>query len=252
MPKQKGVFWSQFERVLNENNESSEQWRCIHCGQKWVKNASRLCNHLEVCKKYQDSMNQSAPLPPPPPTTKRKIGQQTTLDGYAYSFSQKDQEEMEKLLARAFYSAGISFNVIDNPDFCIFLKKACSAFKISSRYKLSNTILDAEYNSIKKDVDGILEKKEYLCLTSDGWSNVNRTSIINYMVTIPQPLFYKSVSTHEERHTAESISAGIKQTMNEVGEEKVVAIITDNAANMKAAWKILKNEYPHKVIIKMH
>ena len=47
-----------------------------------------------------------------------------------------------------------------------------------------------------------------------------------------------------------NISEGIKQTINEIGEEKVVAIITDNAANMKAAWRILKNEYPHKVMLK--
>ncbi len=195
-------------------------------------------------------MNQSAPLPLPPPRTKRKIEQQTTLDGYAYSFSQKDQEEMERLLACAFYSAGISFNVIDNPDFHIFLKKACSAFKIPSRYTLSNTILDSKYDSLKKNVNDILEKEEYLCLTSDGWSDVNKTSVINYMVMIPQPLFYKSISTYEEQHTVKNISEGIKQIINEIGEEKVVGIITDNAANMKAAWRILKNEYPRKVILK--
>lgn len=252
MPKTKGDFWSHFEQISGGSNEGSEQWRCIHCDQKWVKNASRFSKHLESCKRYLDSLNETAPLPPPQPTTKRrKAGKQTTLNGYTYSFGQKDQEEMERLLARAFYSAGISFNVIDNPDFCIFLKKACSAFKIPSRYKLSTTILDAEYNSLKKDVDNVLERKEYLCLTSDGWSNINRTSIVNYMITIPQPFFYKSVPTHEERHTAESIAAGIKQTIEEIGEEKIVAVITDNAANMKAAWRILKNEYPHKVIIKI-
>ena len=98
MLKQKGVFWSQFEQISNENNENSEQWWCIHCGRQWVKNASHLKKHLESCKKYQDSVNQSAPLPLPPSKTKRKIEQQTTLDGYAYSFSQKDQEEMERLL----------------------------------------------------------------------------------------------------------------------------------------------------------
>ena len=67
---------------------------------------------------------------------------------------------------------------------------------------------------------------------------------------IPQPLFYKSISTYEEQHTVKNISEGIKQIINEIGEEKVVAIITDNAANMKAAWRILKNEYPRKVILK--
>ena len=70
------------------------------------------------------------------------------------------------------------------------------------------------------------------------------------MITISQPLFYKSISICEEWHIAENISEGIKQIINEIGEEKVVAIITDNAANMKAAWRILKNKYPCKVILK--
>ncbi|CAI2163552.1 6977_t:CDS:2 [Funneliformis geosporum] len=135
------------------------------------------------------SVNQptsSSPPPRPAPSTKRKLGQQTTLNGYAYSFGPKDQEEMERLLARAFYSAGISFNVVDNPDFRLFLKKACSAFKVPSRYALSNTILDVEYNSLKIDVDNVLEKKEYLCLTNImelEWSkNIIQSAkyIINY------------------------------------------------------------------------
>ena len=67
------------------------------------------------------------------------------------------------------------------------------------------------------------------------------------MVTTPKPIFYKSVLTKKERHTAQNIAAGIKQTIEEIGKEKVVAIVTDNAANMKAAWSILKQIYPQKV-----
>ena len=140
---------------------------------------------------------------------------------------------MERLLVYIFYSARISFNIIDNPNFYIFLKKACSAFKIPLRYILSNTILDSKYDSLKKDVNDILEKEEYLYIISNEWSDVNRTSVINYMVTTSQLLFYKSILTYEERHTAKNISEGIKQTINKIGKEKVVTIITDNAANMK-------------------
>ena len=48
------------------------------------------------------------------------------------------------------------------------------------------------------------------------------------MVTTPKPIFYKSVPTKEERHTAQNIAAGIKQTIKEIRKEKVVAIVTDN------------------------
>jgi len=67
------------------------------------------------------------------------------------------------------------------------------------------------------------------------------------MIIIPKPIFYKSVSTNEERHTSENIAEGIKQTIEEVGEKKVVTVITDNATNMKAAWTILKQTYSQKV-----
>jgi Protein of unknown function (DUF 659) len=150
-------------------------------------------------------------------------------------------------LARAFFSAGISFNVIENEDFCAFIKKASPSFKIPSRYELSNTILNSEYELIKDEVQNILEKQEFVSITTDGWSNIHNTSIVNYMITTPKPIFYKSVSTNEERHTSENIAEGIKQTIEEIGEKKVVAVITDNAANMKAAWTILKRTYPQKV-----
>ena len=138
-------------------------------------------------------------------------------------------------MAQAFFLIEISFNVIENEDFCAFIKKASPSFKIPSRYELSNTILNSEYELIKDEVQNILEKREFVSITTDGWSNIHNTSIVNYMITTPKPIFYKSVSTNEKRHTSKNIAEGIKQTIEEVGEKKVVAVIIDNAANMKAA-----------------
>ena len=112
---------------------------------------------------------------------------------------------------------------------------------------MSNTILNSEYKLVEDEVQDTLKKCEFVSITTDGWSNIHRSSIINYMITTPKPIFYKSVPTKEERHTAQNIAAGIKQTIEEIGEEKVVAVVTDNAANMKAAWSILKQIYPQKV-----
>ncbi|CAG8753451.1 16178_t:CDS:1, partial [Rhizophagus irregularis] len=47
--------------------------------------------------------------------------------------SNEDQQELEFLLDRAFYSTGIPFNTIDNENFQIFLKKACPSFKIPTQ-----------------------------------------------------------------------------------------------------------------------
>lgn len=80
---------------------------------------------------------------------------------------------------------------------------------------------------------------------ADGWSNVKRDSIVNIVLTMPEPLFYKSISCGPERHTAEYTAKILSDCLEEIGAEKVSALVTDNAANMKAAWQLMKNKYPH-------
>ncbi|CAG8822804.1 7725_t:CDS:1, partial [Gigaspora rosea] len=108
-------------------------------------------------------------------------------------------------------------------------------FKVLSRYHLSNILLNQEYVKIKQLIESILNKSEYLCITSDGWSNIHRLPVINYMITTPSPFFYKAIFTGEEQHTAINIAAGIENTIYGIGENKIVAIITNNANVMKAA-----------------
>jgi len=69
------------------------------------------------------------------------------------------------------------------------------------------------------------------------------------MITTPKPFFYKATSMNEERHTAENIANGIDNIIDEIGISKVAAVITDNAPNMKAAWRILQRKYPQKIFL---
>jgi len=69
------------------------------------------------------------------------------------------------------------------------------------------------------------------------------------MITTLKPIFYKSIPTKEEYHSAENIAQDIKLTIEQAGIDKFAAVITDNAPNIKAAWRILKTEYPNKVFL---
>ncbi|CAG8767744.1 16878_t:CDS:2 [Dentiscutata erythropus] len=89
----------------------------------------------------------------------------------------------------------------------------------------------------------------YYCLVSNSWSNINKSSIINYMITTPDLIFYKSVCTKDEHHTTENIARGIDNIIQKAGIDKFVSIITDNTNNMKATWNILKNKYLNKVFL---
>lgn len=81
-----------------------------------------------------------------------------------------------------------------------------------------------------------------VAIMCDGWSNVRNESIINFVVTTPKPILYKTLATGKESHTAEYIANQINAVIEEIGIRKVFGLVTDNAANMKAAWTILERE----------
>jgi len=44
-----------------------------------------------------------------------------------------------------------------------------------------------------------------LGLMCDSWTKIRNESIINFVVTAPKPIFYKSLATGVDRHTGENI-----------------------------------------------
>ena len=62
--------------------------------------------------------------------------------------------------------------------------------------------------------------------------NVLGQGIINYIISTPQPVFYKSTDTKDNRHTSLYIADELKAVINDLSPQKVFALVTDNAANM--------------------
>ena len=89
---------------------------------------------------------------------------------------------------------------------------------------------------VQVKVKQIIEKADCIAIISDGWSNVRGQGIINYIIANPQPVFYKSTDTRDNRHTGLFIADELKVVINDLGPQKVFALVTNNAANMKAAW----------------
>jgi hypothetical protein len=56
-------------------------------------------------------------------------------------------------------------------------------------------LLDAEFNRVQVKVKQIIEKADCIEIISDGWSNVRGKGIISYIISTPQPVFYKSTDT---------------------------------------------------------
>src|SRR6266498_1033761 len=118
-----------------------------------------------------------------------------------------------------------------------------------SKKVLLTNLLKKEYKQISTDVKKLVKNVNYICLTSDGWTNIHQESVINFMVTTPQPIFWKALETKESSHTGKYIAYQFEIVIEEIGISKIAAIITDNASNMKKAHKILLTKYPKIIFL---
>lgn len=68
---------------------------------------------------------------------------------------------------------------------------------------------------------------------------------MNFIIKAPnrQPFFYKSIDTSGIPQNAVAIGEEIIKVIEEVGSEKFSSVITDNAAVMQAAWKIIEARF---------
>jgi len=139
--------------------------------------------------------------------------------------------------ARAVYATGSPLMLTAN----VYWKRFLNVL----RHALSTNLLDGEFNRVRAKVKETIDKADCIAVISDGWSNVRGQGIINYIVSTPRPLFYKSTETKANRHTGPYIADELKAVINDLGPEKVFALVTDNAANMKAAWAKVEETYPH-------
>lgn len=106
-------------------------------------------------------------------------------------------------------------------------------------------LLDDIYSSVKNVVKSEINDADVLCLSCDGWTAINNDAIINFMIHTPQGVFFHgSIVTDVERHTSVYIASQMLAIIDQYGAEKFAAVTTDNAKNMKGAWRIIKEKYP--------
>jgi hypothetical protein len=89
-------------------------------------------------------------------------------------------------------------------------------------------------------------KEKGVSVVSDGWTDPQRRPLINFMATSEgAPVFLKAIDGTKEYKDKYYISELLMNVIKEIGPEKVVQVITDNAYVMKAAGSLIEAEYPH-------
>ncbi|XP_057962814.1 uncharacterized protein LOC131154213 isoform X1 [Malania oleifera] len=90
-------------------------------------------------------------------------------------------------------------------------------------------------------------KERGVTLMCDGWSGPTRKHIINFLVYCDRgTVFHKSVDASDvPSRTAEYYFRLMDEVVEEIGEENVVQVVTDNEAAMKAGGKLLMQKRPN-------
>jgi hypothetical protein len=129
-------------------------------------------------------------------------------------------EDFNQGLAMAWYSAGHPFSTIENPYLVQTLKKARPAWRLPTRRQLAEKYLDCAYSTLKGKVNQSIDQAQCVGISTDGWTNVRRESVMNFMVLTPTPFFYESIITNEEKHTGVYIAQELSRIINKIGREK--------------------------------
>lgn len=78
--------------------------------------------------------------------------------------------------SRRLFRSPILFHIFDN------LEVLRPDVKLPSRHKMSSILLEAEYTRQMTEMKETLQN-HMVCMTSDGWTNVNSSPILNYLVS---------------------------------------------------------------------
>ncbi|XP_017888665.1 zinc finger BED domain-containing protein 1-like, partial [Ceratina calcarata] len=139
-------------------------------------------------------------------------------------------------------------SIVDDKGFIELLRELEPRYQFPSRNTLRHTILPQVYKSVKDLIMKNLQQIDYVSITTDLWTNLNKQSYLT--VTSHYCLRNKSYSNVlatkalNENHTSEYITHILRIILSEFQiYEKTVAVVTDNAANMKDA--VLNLGYLH-------
>jgi len=137
--------------------------------------------------------------------------------------------------------------ITENPYWIDVFHKLRPAYQLPSRYALSSPLLDNEYKKVNDAVACKIADAECVAVVSDGWTDINGDSIINFIITTPLPVFLKSIETKENSHSGKYIADTLLDVIEDrrIGPKKVLAVVTDNASNMQCAWHEVSKKHPH-------
>ena len=150
-----------------------------------------------------------------------------------------------------FYTGGLPFHFARNPhyrsSYAYVATQSIPGYVPPGYNALRTTLLRKERANVERLLKPIKDSwlANGVSIVYDGWSDPQRRFLINIMVASDRgPVFIKAIDGSSELKYKHFITGMLKNVIKEIGHEKVVQVITDNASVMKSAGALIEGEYP--------
>ncbi|KAM0928455.1 hypothetical protein ACQ4PT_002494 [Festuca glaucescens] len=205
-------------------------------------------------KGEQDRADASSNMPNniPLPTDGNGSTRKRKASAIEECFDVDSRSKLDALIARMFYTAGLPFNLARNPWFrqaFMFAANGKLAGYVPPSYnKIRTSLLVQEKTHVERMLQPIKStwSSKGVSIVSDGWSDPQRRPLLNFMaVTEDGPMFLRAVNTVGDTKSKEYIFEKLVETIDFIGAENVVQVVTDNASNCRGAGLMVEQKYPH-------
>ena len=113
---------------------------------------------------------------------------QVSLEGWAPpKMTLVQHERVKKNLAIHFYVTGTPFQRVEDPHLLKAFQACRSDVQLPSRKDLAGPYLDEVYTEFKSKVES--KTSQFVTIVTDGWSDVNRHGVLNYLSVSPETSF---------------------------------------------------------------
>lgn len=162
--------------------------------------------------------------------------------------SSKSRKEVMSAISKFFYHAGVPTHAADSPYFHKMLEMVGQYgqdLPAPSSRMLSGRFLHDEMLTINTH---LAEYKASWAVTgcsilADTWKDAHNKTIINFLVSCPRGLhFISSVDATDFVEDAPTLFNILDKLVDEMGEENVVQVVTENTPSYQAAGKMLEEK----------
>ncbi|KAH0720241.1 hypothetical protein KY284_005271 [Solanum tuberosum] len=162
------------------------------------------------------------------------------------------RERTVAAFSRWVYDAGLPFNCVNYTDtFGAFIEaigQCGPGMKPPTYHEVSVSCLAKEVEETQKIVEEHrVEWNKFGCsIMMDKWTARTGKMIINVLVNSPKgSLFLESINASDSSTDSIKIFSLFQNTIEKIGAENVVQVVTDNAAENVKAGDMLKGVFPH-------